>query len=57
VYWKISSDPHHPDVGFRAQVDARGLAPGRHWLGLRLHASDGSVEDWSEQPLDLRRGQ
>jgi 4-amino-4-deoxy-L-arabinose transferase-like glycosyltransferase len=54
-YWKISNDPNHPGVGFRAQVDARKFGSGRHWLGLRLHAADGSIEDWSEQPLDLSR--
>lgn len=53
-YWKISTDPAHPRVGFRAQVDASAFAPGRHWLGLRLHGRDGSVEDWSEQPVELR---
>ncbi|TMN24850.1 glycosyltransferase family 39 protein [Pseudoxanthomonas sp. X-1] len=55
TYWKISNDPRHPDVGFRARVDASGLAPGQHWLGLRLHGRDGSVEDWSEQPIRLRK--
>ncbi|WCE04533.1 glycosyltransferase family 39 protein [Pseudoxanthomonas sp. JBR18] len=54
VYWKISTDPHHPDVGFRAQVDVSGLRAGRHWMGLRLHGQDGSVEDWSEQPVDIK---
>ena len=54
VFWKISTDPQHPKVGFRARVDAHGFAPGRHWLGLRLHGRDGSVEDWSEQPLTIR---
>lgn len=54
AYWKISTDPDHPRVGFRARVDAGGVAPGRHWLGLRLHGRDGSIEDWSEQPVDLR---
>ncbi|HZW17966.1 MAG TPA: glycosyltransferase family 39 protein [Luteimonas sp.] len=53
-YWKISTDPQHPKVGFRARVDAGGLARGRHWLGLRLHGRDGSVEDWSEQPVDIQ---
>lgn len=53
VYWKISTDPQHPAVGFRATVDAREVAPGRHWLGLRLHGRDGSVEQWSEQPLTI----
>src|SRR3546814_9305413 len=41
VYWKISTDPQHPDVGFRAHVEAGDLAPGRHWLGLRLYGRDG----------------
>src|SRR5690606_31145251 len=53
AFWKISTDPGHPHVGFRAEVDASGLAPGRHWLGLRLHGRDGSVETWREQPVDI----
>lgn len=53
AYWKISTDPYHPAVGFSAAVDLTAAKPGRHWLGLRLHGRDGSVEDWSEQPLDL----
>ena len=52
-YWKISTDPNHPDVGFSAQVKAGDVAPGRHWLGLRLHGRDGSVEQWSEQPVRI----
>ncbi|MDQ3494037.1 MAG: glycosyltransferase family 39 protein [Pseudomonadota bacterium] len=52
-FWRVSTDPQHPHVGFRARVDARGLAPGRYWLGLRLHGRDGSIEDWSEQPLRI----
>jgi 4-amino-4-deoxy-L-arabinose transferase-like glycosyltransferase len=51
AYWRISTDPQQPRVGFSAQVDARGLAPGRHWLGLRLHGRDGSVEDWPQQVI------
>ena len=54
AYWKISTDPNHPNVGFRAEVDLTGVAAGRHWLGLRLRGLDGSVEDWSEQPLEVR---
>ena len=50
-YWPISSDPHHPHVGFQWRIDAGAVESGRHWLGLRLHGSDGSVEDWSEQPM------
>ena len=55
--WKGSNDPQHPRVGFAAKVDLRrrpDVAPGRHWLGLRLHGRDGSVEDWSEQPILIR---
>ena len=54
AYWKVSTDPGHPDVGFRAEVDATGMAAGRHWLGLRLRGRDGSVEDWPEQPIEVR---
>lgn len=53
-FWEISTDPQHPNVGFRATLDLSGQAPGRHWLGLRLHGNDGSVEDWAEQPLRIR---
>lgn len=50
--WGNTSDPHHPNVGFRAQVELDdAVAPGRHWLGLRLHGADGSVELWPEQPI------
>ncbi|WP_460761830.1 glycosyltransferase family 39 protein [Lysobacter fragariae] len=54
--WPQSNDPQHPDVGFAGKVDLRkvgSLSAGRHWLGLRLHGRDGSVEDWSEQPIDI----
>ncbi|HBK44956.1 MAG TPA: hypothetical protein DDZ67_00685 [Xanthomonadaceae bacterium] len=53
-YWKISNDPNHPRVGFRARLDTASIEPGTHWLGLRLHAADGSVEDWWEQPVVVR---
>jgi 4-amino-4-deoxy-L-arabinose transferase-like glycosyltransferase len=52
--WPISNDPHHPHVGFRAHINAAAFRHGRHWLGLRLHGSDGSVEDWSEQPITIQ---
>ncbi|MDI9239365.1 glycosyltransferase family 39 protein [Lysobacter sp. LF1] len=53
--WPMSNDPQHPNVGFEANVDLRGqsMAPGPHWLGLRLHGHDGSIETWSEQPVVL----
>lgn len=55
AFWKVSTDPNHPKVGFRAQVDASALAPGRHWLGLRLHGADGSVETTGGMPVTLGR--
>lgn len=48
-----SRDPNRPDTQFNAQVDAAGLAPGRHWLGLRIHGADGSIEPWARIPVDL----
>lgn len=52
-YWRISTDPHHPHVGWRATLDLRGLPAGRHWIGLRLHGVDGSVEDSPQQSFRL----
>ena len=55
--WPESTDPQHPHTGFAGRVDLRNdgqVAPGRHWLGLRLHGRDGSVEDWAEQPIEFR---
>lgn len=53
TFWKISTDPNHPNVGFTARVKVGDVAPGRHWLGLRIHGRDGSVEDWPEQPVRI----
>lgn len=52
-FWTNSNDPQHPNVGFTARIDTGALAPGRHWLGLRLHGRDGSVEPWQEQALQV----
>ena len=49
--WPGTSDPQHPAVGFDGKLDTRALKPGRHWLGMRLHGKDGSVEEWAEQPF------
>ncbi|HEY5804790.1 MAG TPA: glycosyltransferase family 39 protein [Lysobacter sp.] len=50
--WPQSSDPQHPNVGFEADVTLpAGIGSGRHWLGLRLHGHDGSVETWAERPI------
>lgn len=54
-YWEVSNDPQHPRVGFDAKVRLDAEPPGRHWLGLRLHGRDGSVEDWAEQAIEVRR--
>lgn len=56
AYWQSSTDPQHPKVGFVAGIDARAVPAGRHWLGLRLHGRDGSVETWSEQPVIVEQG-
>jgi hypothetical protein len=53
-YWRISTDPAQPNVGFRARIDAGAAAKGRHWLGLRLHGRDGGVEDWPGQAIEMR---
>jgi 4-amino-4-deoxy-L-arabinose transferase-like glycosyltransferase len=54
--WPQSSDPQHPNVGFSADVALKPgtFAPGRHWLGLRLHGRDGSEETWAERPIELK---
>lgn len=52
AFWKDSTDANHPNVYFRARVE--GATAGTHWLGLRLHGVDGSVEDWPEQMLVIR---
>ena len=54
IFWKQSTDPQQPDVGFHAHVDVRSVPAGRHWLGLRLFGRDGSVEEWSEEPITIR---
>ena len=53
AFWRISNDPQHPRVGLRGTIDLGDVEPGRHWLGLRLHGNDGSVEDWPEVPIDV----
>jgi 4-amino-4-deoxy-L-arabinose transferase-like glycosyltransferase len=51
-----SSDPNHPDVGFRAMLDTGDLPAGPHWLGLEIEGADGSVETWaSGQQVRLDR--
>jgi len=52
--WPGSSDPQHPNVGFIVDVQLPEVTAGRHWLGLRLHGRDGSIEDWSEQPIEIK---
>jgi hypothetical protein len=54
-FWRISTDAAHPRVGFHAEVDASRFDEGRHWLGLRLHGRDGSVEDWPAQQVRIGR--
>ena len=43
--WPQSTDPNHPYVGFTLQLPVASIPKGRHWLNLRVIASDGSGED------------
>ena len=56
AFFPGSTDPNHPAVGFRAAVDLPSSQAGAHWLGLRLHGSDGSVEEWPRQRLHVVAG-
>jgi 4-amino-4-deoxy-L-arabinose transferase-like glycosyltransferase len=47
------ADPHTPRLGFSATVDLPSSQAGHRWLGLRLHGSDGSVEDWPQQAVRI----
>ena len=53
--WPGLVDPGAPKLGFSGRVDTTGIAPGRHWLGLRLHGRDGAVEAWPEVPIEVAR--
>jgi hypothetical protein len=56
AFWRgRSRDPNLPRVAFSARVDARGIAPGRHWLGLELEGGDGSREAWAGTPVEIAR--
>ena len=50
-FWRISTDPTHPDVGFDVQVTLPEGSEGTHWLGLVLHGKDGSSEAWPQQRI------
>ena len=54
--WANSTDPAQPHVGFDARVVLPPGSEGLHWLGLRLHGKDGSVESWPEQRLQVVAG-
>lgn len=57
AYWGISTDPNHPRVGWEAEVKVPpAFADGVHWLGLRLHGSDGSIETWPQRPIRVAGG-
>lgn len=53
TYWGLPAGDGDA-FGLQARVPLDGRAPGRAWLGLRLHGSDGSVEDWPAMPVRLR---
>lgn len=45
TFWQISVDPAHPHVDFAHTLQLPPGSSGWHWLGLRVHGRDGSVED------------
>jgi hypothetical protein len=51
-YWGLPAEAGK-GFGFRARVDLSSRTPGRYWLGLVLHGTDGSVERWPAQVLVL----
>ena len=55
-YFPESLDPNQPHIGFRAEIDLPASQAGRRWLGLRLHGTDGSIEDWPAQPVRIVDG-
>lgn len=55
-FWKISTDPAHPDVGYRVSVTLPPGVRGMHWLGLVLHGVDGSIERWPQQRIVVEPG-
>jgi hypothetical protein len=50
-FWRISTDPAHPYVGFDVEVTLPEGSHGSHWLGLVLHGKDGSSEAWPQQRI------
>ncbi|MFC4727050.1 ArnT family glycosyltransferase [Coralloluteibacterium thermophilus] len=56
-FWRTSSDPAHPDVGFAGEVDVGERPDGAYRLGVRLHGRDGSSEDWPEQVVVVEGGE
>ncbi len=53
--WPISNDPNQPNVGFSGELTVpASTAKGTQWLGLRMVGEDGSIEDWSEIPIEVR---
>ncbi|MCJ0824359.1 glycosyltransferase family 39 protein [Luteimonas sp. 50] len=52
-FWRISTDPAHPDVGFEVEVTLSRGSHGTHWLGLVLHGKDGSREAWPQQRIEV----
>ncbi len=52
--WPDSDDPQHPQVGFIARVDLRGVAVGEHVLALRVTGRDGRVRVLENRTIDVR---
>lgn len=53
AFWKISTDPHHPRVGFHARIDATGLPRGSHRLGLQVYDASGRPQPLPAQRVEI----
>jgi hypothetical protein len=54
-FWKVSTDPAHPAVGFEALLDPSGIAAGEHRMGLLVLGKDGSREEIALQRITVVR--
>lgn len=54
-FWKVSTDPAHPAVGFEATLDPAGIAAGEHRMGLLVLGNDGSREEIALQRIVVAR--
>lgn len=54
-FWKVSTDPAHPAVGFEAILDPADIPAGEHRMGLLVIGNDGSREEIALQRITVVR--